>query len=171
MAPLYANTRIHTDLSNLITYRFGAPSHFGAPIQQKHVWPNIFGANVISPAYVCLAAGVSIIGGSEQRAAPRRDFLQRLPVWNAGGEGRQFPSSPRAPETLGTPLTRTFLTIRATLVQEIGKRCVVSPKWIEPQEDKSSIDLCISSLKNRIWIQYQWQNHVATAEDVSNSPK
>ena len=30
--------------------------------------------------------------------------LRRLPVWHAEGEGRQFPSSPRVPETLGTPL-------------------------------------------------------------------
>ena len=30
--------------------------------------------------------------------------LRRLPVWHAEGTGRQFPSSPRAPETLGTPL-------------------------------------------------------------------
>ena len=30
--------------------------------------------------------------------------LRRLPVWHAKGKGRQFPSSPRAPETLGTPL-------------------------------------------------------------------
>ena len=36
---------------------------------------------------------------------------QRLPVWHADGKGRQFPSSPRAPETLGTPLTTPILIV------------------------------------------------------------
>ena len=30
--------------------------------------------------------------------------LRSMPVWHA--EGRQFPSSPRAPETVGTPLRK-----------------------------------------------------------------
>ena len=33
------------------------------------------------------------------------ECLRRVPVWHAEGEGRQFPSSPRAPETLGMPLS------------------------------------------------------------------
>ena len=32
-----------------------------------------------------------------------RERLRRVPVWHAEGR-RQFPSSPRAPENLGTPL-------------------------------------------------------------------
>ena len=48
-------------------------------------------------------------GAPPQTPNSEGERLRRLPVWHAEGEGRQFPSSPRAPETLGTPLSEEEL--------------------------------------------------------------
>ena len=44
------------------------------------------------------------LGRSPRPPSSEVKGLRRLPVWHAEGKGRRFPSSPRAPETLGTPL-------------------------------------------------------------------
>ena len=53
-----------------MAYRFGAPSYFGAPMQQKHVKPTILG-HMPYASYVCQTAGASIIGGGVRRELPK----------------------------------------------------------------------------------------------------
>ena len=89
LAPLLRKST-HTNLSNLVTYRFGALLlcsaallHVGALIQQKYTYNLTFWGTCPTPPYVCQAAGTSIIGGR----CPIVNYRKALLLWGSQASG------------------------------------------------------------------------------------